>query len=107
MTPTETLIAALIGYTNVITQRISEGYGLHIDSMAIDVEADFDRRGVMLQEEVQVPFPEITLNIRITSPDDPAAFKKVEEDLRKFCPIAKVIRESGTVIEENWQISKG
>ena len=61
MTPTETMVAALIGCTNVITQRISEGYDIHIDGMDIDVEAQFDRRGVMLQEEIAVPFPSMTL----------------------------------------------
>jgi putative redox protein len=106
-TPTETMVAALIGCTNVITQRISEGYDLHIDAMEIDVEADFDRRGVMLQEDVKVPFPHMTLNIDIKSPNDPADFEKVKADLQKFCPIAKVIRESGTVIDENWTMSKG
>lgn len=104
-TPTETMIAALIGCTNVITQRISEGYGLHIDGMDIDAAAQFDRRGVMLQEDVQVPFPEITLDINIKSPNGADEFDKVKVDLQKFCPIAKVIRESGTVINENWNIS--
>jgi uncharacterized OsmC-like protein len=78
-----------------------------IDAMDIDVEAQFDRRGVTLLEDVQVPFPSMTLNINITSPNDPADFEKVKVDLQKFCPIAKVIRESGTVITENWNIAKG
>lgn len=104
LTPTETMISALIGCTNVITQRISEGYGLHIEAMDIDAEAKFDRRGVTLSEEVKVPFPEITLNIAITSPAPAADFDKVRTDLGRFCPIAKVIRESGTVIHENWDI---
>ena len=80
---------------------------MHIDAMDIDVEAQFDRRGVTLQEDVQVPFPTMVLNINIKSPDDAADFDKVKVDLQKFCPIAKVIRESGTVITENWNISKG
>ena len=105
LTPTETLIASLIGCTNVITQRISEGYGLHIDAMNIDAQAQFDRRGVMLQEEIGVPFPEITLTISIATPDPASDFDKVRADLGKFCPIAKVIRQSGTVINENWEIS--
>lgn len=105
LTPTETLIASLIGCTNVITQRISEGYGLHVDAMNIDAEAKFDRRGVMLQEEVEVPFPEITLNISVTSSNPASDFDKVRADLGKFCPIAKVIRGSGTIVNENWEFS--
>ena len=104
-TPTETLVAALIGCTNVITQRISEGYGLHIERMEINADARFDRRGVMLKEEITVPFPEITLNISITSQDEAGKFEQVKDDLQKFCPISKVIRESGTIIKENWAIS--
>lgn len=107
MTPTETMVAALIGCTNVITNKIAHGYDMQIDGMDIDVEAQFDRRGVTLLEEVQVPFPTMTLNINVTSPNDPADFDKVKEDLQKFCPIAKVIRESGTEIIENWNFSKG
>tara|TARA_R110000868_G_scaffold1253_15_gene9819 strand:+ start:1431 stop:1895 length:465 start_codon:yes stop_codon:yes gene_type:complete len=106
MTPTETMVAALIGCTNVITNKIAEGYGMHIDSMDIDVEAQFDRRGVMLVEELAVPFPSMILNIDVKTPNDPAEFDKVKTDLQKFCPIAKVIRESGTVITENWSFTK-
>lgn len=105
-TPTETLVAALIGCTNVITNKIAEGYDIKIDSMDVDVAAEFDRRGVMLQEEVQVPFPDMTLNIDVKTPHDAADFDKVKTDLEKFCPIAKVIRESGTTITENWTFSK-
>ena len=106
MTPTETMVAALIGCTNVITNKIAEGYGMHIDSMDIDVEAQFDRRGVTLVEELAVPFPSMILNIDVKTPNDPAEFDKVKTDLQKFCPIAKVIRESGTVIMENWSFTK-
>ena len=107
MTPTETMVAALIGCTNVITNKIVHGYDMKIDGMDIDVEAQFDRRGVSLLEDIQVPFPSMILNINIKSPNDPDDFDKVKVDLQKFCPIAKVIRESGTVITENWNISKG
>ena len=105
MTPTETMVAALIGCTNVITNKIVDSYDMKIEAMDIDVEAQFDRRGVTLQEELQVPFPSMTLNINIKSPNSADEFDKVKEDLQKFCPIAKVIRESGTTITENWNIS--
>lgn len=106
LTPTETLIAALVGCTNVITNKIAHGKGLHIDRMDVDVRADFDRRGVLLQEEVDVPFPRIELDISIVSDDDPAAFDAVRADLAKFCAVSKVIRQSGTEIVEKWTIAK-
>ena len=105
LTPTETMVAALIGCTNVITNKIVDSYDMKIDAMDVDVEAQFDRRGVTLQDDVQVPFPSMTLNINIKSPNFADEFEKVKVDLQKFCPIAKVIRESGTTITENWNIS--
>ena len=105
MTPTETMVSALIGCTNVITNKIVQSYGMKIEAMDINVEAQFDIRGVRLNEEVRVPFPSMTLNIDIKSPNPPEEFDKVQDDLRKFCPIAKVIREAGTEITEHWNIS--
>ena len=89
----------------MITHKIVDSYDMKIDAMDIDVEAQFDRRGVTLQEELKVPFPSMILNINIKSPNDASEFDKVKVDLQKFCPIAKVIRESGTEITENWNIS--
>lgn len=106
LTPTETLVAALIGCTNVIANKIAHGKGLHIERMDVDAHADLDRRGVLLQEDIAVPFPKIALDIHIVSNDDPDAFKAVQADLEKFCAISKVIRQSGTQIVENWTITK-
>jgi len=104
-TPTETIVAALIGCTNVIASRISEKMGLHVEGMAIDATAQFDRRGVMLEEELAVPFPEITLNISCRTNASAAQIEQWKSDLAKYCPIAKVIRRSGTTITEHWSIS--
>ena len=106
LSPTESLIASLIGCTNVIGQRVGEAHGVHFQDFHIEALADFDRRGVMLQDEVDVPFPNIVLTISGKADVDEATLGKVKTDLKKFCPIAKVIRGSGTVIEEIWDISK-
>lgn len=58
-TPIETMLAALLGCTNVILNRVAEKHDLTIKDLSLLAEASFDRRGVMLQEEVAVPFPEI------------------------------------------------
>lgn len=106
LSPTESLVAALIGCTNVIGQRVGESHGVHFQDLTIEALADFDRRGVMMQDEVDVPFPKIVLNISAKADVDDATLDKVKTDLARYCPIAKVIRGSGTVIEENWNITK-
>lgn len=63
LTPTETLMASLLAFTNVIAHKVAEKNGVQIDSMSLRLEAQMDRRGVTLMEEIDVPFPAITLHI--------------------------------------------
>ena len=50
-------MAALVGCTNVITHKIAKKNGVQLKSMQVRLEADLDRRGVLLSEEVDVSFP--------------------------------------------------
>lgn len=74
--------------------------------MALEVKAKFDRRGVILEEEVDVPFPEIELNIHLTTKADESAVALLKRELPKFCAISKIIRQCGTVLHENWTITR-
>ena len=67
LSPTETLMASLIGCTNVITPRIMEKMGFKITSLDIKSKTLFNKDGVSLIQEVEVPFPEITLDIEIST----------------------------------------
>jgi len=105
-TPIETMIAALLGCTNVILNRVAEANHVPIHSLSLRAETNFDRRGVTLQEEVTVPFPDMRLDIDLVSPADDAAVAKLMSDLGKFCPLSKVIRQSGTKLEEIWHVRR-
>ena len=106
-TPTETLVASLIGCTNVISHKIAHKHGIAFDDMTVEAEATFDRRGAMLEEEIQVPFPKIVLTINVRTGASDAEMEKVKTELPKFCPVSKVIREAGTVVEEVWNVTRG
>ncbi len=106
LSPTETLMASLIGCTNVIAHKCADRHGVDIKAMSIDLEAAFDRRGVTLQEELDVPFPEVTMKIDLTTAADDAAIERMKTDLNRFCPVSKVIRQSGTQINEVWTIRR-
>jgi uncharacterized OsmC-like protein len=106
LTPTETLVAALIGCTNVISHKCAKKHGVDFKAMAIEAETNFDRRGVQLIEEIEVPFPKIRLIINVTTNASGGELEKVKTDLHRFCPIAKVIRNSGTDIEEEWKVTR-
>jgi uncharacterized OsmC-like protein len=104
LTPTETLMASLLACTNVITHKVAENNGVHIDAMNLRLEAQFDRRGVLLTEEVDVPFPAITLYIDVVTRADPQAVEKIKRELGMFCPVSKVLRGCGTDVKEVWNV---
>ena len=106
LTPTETMMASLIGCTNVITHKVAAKNNVAIKSMNVRLEAQFDRRGVMLQEEIDVPFPSATLYIDLETDADAAALERVKRELAMFCPVSKVFRAAGIELSEVWNVSR-
>ncbi len=104
--PTETLVGALIACTNVIGHKCAAKHGVHFSELSIDAEASFDRRGTQLLEEIEVPFPKIRLIINVATNADDQSMEKVRADLPRYCPVSKVIRNSGTIIEEVWNVTR-
>ncbi len=104
LTPTETLVAALVGCTNVISHKIAHKNGIELQDMHIHADVDFDRRGVTLAEDIALPFPAITLTIDVTSAADPAQMDQLRQELAMYCPLAKMIRAAGTVLTEVWHV---
>ncbi len=104
--PTETALAALVGCTNVIAQKIARKHGIEVQSMTVDLEATFDRRGVILEEEVEVPFPDIKLLINMTTDADDSLIETVKTELAMYCPVAKVFRNAGSKLTEEWTITR-
>ena len=102
LTPTETLLASLIGCSNVITHRIAEKEGVNIENLEITADAKFNKSGASIIEEIEVPFPEVILNIDMKSNANEDQFNKIKTQLKMYCPISKVITNSGTIITENW-----
>ena len=106
LSPTETMMASLIGCTNVITHKVAEMHGVEIEAMQVRAEVQFDRRGVTLQEEIEVPFPEVKLTIDLKTGADDDLVERVKVDLSRFCPVSKVIRNAGTNIVEEWNVER-
>ncbi len=103
-TPTEMLMSSLIGCTNVVSQRIAHRDGVHFAAMTIALHAKFDRRGAAMDEEIDLPFPVIMMTIDVTTDATPEQMDLIKTDLGRFCPVAKMMRAAGTVIEETWNV---
>ena len=104
--PTEFILGGLAACTNVISNKIARKNGFSIEAMEIEVAAKFNRLGVILQEEVDLVFPEITLKIEVTTSATEEQQQILKSDLPKYCAVSKVIRQSGTNIIDQWQFKK-
>lgn len=104
--PTETALAALVGCTNVIAQKVAHKHGVEFQSMTVDLEAMFDRRGVLLAEEIDVPFPEIRLLINVTTDATDGLIETIKNELAMYCPVSKVFRMAGSKVSEEWTVTR-
>ena len=101
-TPTDTAIAALVGCTNVIGHKCAGQMGIDIGYLKISSVCEFDRRGVTLEEEIEVPFSRIELTIEANGSASEDELQAVPREVAKYCPMSKLFRSAGTVIKENW-----
>ncbi len=103
-TPPETLLAALLGCTNRISHKIADANGFDIQHMSIGLTAAFDRRGDNLEADVDVPLADVELRIEVTTNGGERAIETLKSDLRKYCPISKILRQAGTNLTEVWSL---
>lgn len=102
-TPTETAMTALIACTNVIGHKNASRLGIDLGEVTIDADCKFDRRGVLMEEEIAVPFPEITLTVNCNTPASQEELDLVGVETAKYCAIAKLFEAAGTNLTVNWQ----
>jgi len=101
-TPTDTTIAALIGCINVIGNKCATQMGADIGHLKIDAECEFDRRGVTLEEEIEVPFTSVKLTVHADGSASEATLTQVGIETEKYCPLSKLFRAAGTKVEVLW-----
>ncbi len=100
--PTETAFAALCGCTNTIGHKCAAKLGIDIGNLDFEMEVDFDRRGVLLMEEVEVPFKAIRLEVTASGPATEEELRQVAKETEKYCAVSKLYRNAGTSVEIRW-----
>jgi len=106
LAPTEFFLAALVACSNVVSHKIAKQNGIKLESMEISLDAGFNRLGVTLQEEIDLPFPDIKLRIEATTDASEEQLEILKRDLPRFCPVSKMIEQAGTTIETEWVITR-
>ncbi len=102
-TPTEAAMTALIACTNVIGHKNAHRLGVNLGDITIDANCKFDRRGVLMEEEIDVPFPEVTLTVNCTTPASQEELDLVGVETAKYCAIAKLFEAAGTDLTVEWR----
>ena len=87
----------------MISNKCADKLGIDIGQLTVNASCEFDRRGVTLSEEIDVPFVTITLDITANGPATAEQLAQVAEEAAKFCPLSKLFRQAGTKVIENWQ----
>ena len=100
--PTETAMAALIACTNVIGHKNARRLGVDLGDVTIDANCQFDRRGVLMEEEIDIPFPAITLTVNCDTTASQEELTAVGLETAKYCAIAKLFEAAGTDLTVNW-----
>ena len=101
-TPTETAMTALIACTNVIGHKNAKRMGVDLGKLTINADCKFDRRGVLMEEEIDVPFPAITLTVNCDTTTSQEKLNNVGAETAKYCAIAKLFEAAGTKLTVNW-----
>jgi len=100
--PTEAALAALAGCTNVIGHKCAGKLGADIGHLTIEITCEFDRRGVTLEEEIDVPFVALRQVVTSDGTVSQEELDRVGSEVAKYCPLSKLFEQSGTSMETTW-----
>ena len=64
-----------------------------------------DSHGTRLINPIDVPFPQVTVNITANYDGPREGALIVVEKLKHHCAVSKMLQESGTVVLENWVLN--
>ena len=106
-TPTEYAYTALMGCTTSISNKCAKKLGVDIGRLSYDMVVEFDRRGVQLIEEVDLPFPSIQLKVTSHGSASQAELEQVGAETAKYCAVSKLFVAAGTKVDVTWEKAQG
>lgn len=103
--PVEYVFMGLLGCTHVIANKLAKHHGAGFTQMDIDINVTMDSHGTRLINPIDVPFPEVVLDIVVEYDGTREAAIAVTRDLKHHCAVSKMLQESGTRVIENWVLN--
>lgn len=103
--PVEYVFIGLLGCTHVISNKLAKANGIVFTSMDIDIAVTMDSHGTRLINPIDVPFPEVTLQIKADYEGPREGAMQVVDKLRDHCAVSKMLQQSGTKVVEHWTLN--
>lgn len=103
--PVEYVFMGLAGCTHVISNKLATANGVTFTAMDIDINVTMDSHGTRLINPIDVPFPSVTLDIKVDYDGPREGAVAVSKQLRAYCAVSKMLQESGTEVIENWTLN--
>ena len=103
--PVEYVFMGLLGCTHVISNKLAAANGIAFTKMDIDIEVTMDSHGTRLINPIDIPFPDVILNIRGEYDGPREGALEVVKKLRHYCAVSKMLQESGTRVVERWTLN--
>jgi uncharacterized OsmC-like protein len=103
--PVEYVFMGLAGCTHVISNKLAAANGVTFTSMDIGIDVTMDSHGTRLIHPIDVPFPSVTVNIKVEYEGPREGALEVKNKLRDHCAVSKMLQESGTEVIENWTMN--
>ncbi len=91
--PVEYYLASLLSCQIVTYRFFADRLGLTLDAISASAEGDLDVRGFFaLDDEVRPGFTAVRVQVRVTGPDDPADYRRLQEVVDRHCPVLDLTR---------------
>lgn len=103
--PVEYVFMGLVGCTHVISNKLAKANGIAFSDMDIDIDVTMDSHGTRLINPIDIPFPDVTVNITAHYDGPREGAMEVVAKLRHHCAVSKMLQQSGTRVVENWVLN--
>ena len=96
MSPIHTYLSGFLGCTNSTIHKLAKKAGTEVISLDLSMEVGMDRRGLVMDEIVSLPFVSATTTVNITTPATEEQLAEMKEGLSLWCPVAVTFKAAGT-----------
>jgi len=103
-TPLENLLGSFLGCTNVITNLAATAMHFSHEGLEMSLSAQLDPRGIYTDATVNVPFPEIRLEVKLKTREPPERVEQLRQAVERKCPVHTILSQAGSRISSHWDI---